>query len=155
LSKGALFLAVMCLSTRLPGLHLAELAGAARRMPWTMAALVVAGLSLIGVPGTAGFISKWYLLSAALQEGALGYLLVIVIVLGSLMAVAYIWRIVEAAWFKAAPEGEGASAFGEAPLGMLVVTWVAALANIWFGLVTHIPRELSANAATILLGHLP
>ena len=53
LSKGALFLAVMCLSTRLPGLHLADLAGAARRMPWTMAALVVGGLSLIGVPGTA------------------------------------------------------------------------------------------------------
>jgi multicomponent Na+:H+ antiporter subunit D len=155
LSKGALFLAVMCLSTRLPGLHLAELAGAARRMPWTMAALVVAGLSLIGVPGTAGFVSKWYLLTAALQEGPLGYLLVAVIVLGSLMAVVYIWRIVEAAWFKAVPEGESAEAAGEAPLGMLVVTWVVALANVWFGLATQVPRELSANAATILLGHLP
>jgi len=155
LSKGALFLAVMCLSTRLPGLHLADLAGAARRMPWTMAALVVAGLSLIGVPGTAGFISKWYLISAALQEGMLGYLLVVVIVLGSLMAVAYIWRIVEAAWFRTAPAGEGAEQAGEAPLGMLVMTWVAALANVWFGLVTKVPRELSANAATILLGHLP
>ena len=155
LSKGALFLAVMCLSTRLPGLHLSELAGAARRMPWTMAALVVAALSLIGVPGTAGFISKWYLLSAALQEGALGVLLVGVIVAGSLMAVVYIWRIVEAAWFQAAPEGEGAAAVGEAPLGMLVLTWLAALANVWFGLVTVVPRELSASAATILLRHLP
>jgi multicomponent Na+:H+ antiporter subunit D len=155
LSKGALFLAVMCLSTRLSRLHLADLAGAARRMPWTMAALVVAGLSLIGVPGTAGFVSKWYLISAALQEGTLGYLLVAVIVLGSLMAVVYVWRIVEAAWFKAVPEGEGAGAAGEAPLGMLVMTWVAALANVWFGLVTQVPRELSANAATILLRHLP
>ena len=155
LSKGALFLAVMCLSTRLSGLHLAELAGAARRMPWTMAALVVAGLSLIGVPGTAGFVSKWYLISAAFQKGTLGYVLIAVIVLGSLMAVVYVWRIVEAAWFKAAPAGEGAEAAGEAPLGMLVVTWVAALANVWFGLVTQVPRELSANAATILLGHLP
>ena len=68
LSKGALFLAVMCLAMRFNGLHLRDLAGAARLMPWTMAALVVAGLSLVGVPGTAGFISKWYLLTAALQE---------------------------------------------------------------------------------------
>ena len=63
--------------------------------------------------------------------------------------------IVEAAWFGTEPAGEEAEAAGEAPLGMLVVTWLAALANVWFGLVTRVPRELSANAATILLGHLP
>jgi multicomponent Na+:H+ antiporter subunit D len=156
LSKGALFLAVMCLSTRLDGLTLQDLAGAARRMPWTLAALVVAGLSLIGVPGTAGFVSKWYLMTAAAQEGLLGWLLVAVIVLGSLMAVVYVWRIIEAAWFKDAPAGEHAGvARGEAPLGMLVLTWLAALLNVWFGLVTQVPRELATNAAGILLGHLP
>jgi multicomponent Na+:H+ antiporter subunit D len=155
LSKGALFLAVMCLSMRLGGLNLQDLAGAARRMPWTMAALVVAGLSLIGMPGTAGFVSKWYLMTAALQQGLLGWVLVAVIVLGSLMAVAYVWRIVEAAWFKEAPAGDGAAAPGEAPAGMLALTWLAALANVWFGLVTQVPRELATTAATILLGHLP
>jgi multicomponent Na+:H+ antiporter subunit D len=156
LSKGALFLAVMCLSTRLDGLTLQDLAGAARRMPWTLAALVVAGLSLIGVPGTAGFVSKWYLMTAAAQEGLLGWLLVAVIVLGSLMAVVYVWRIIEAAWFKDAPAGEHAGvARGEAPLGMLVLTWLAALLNVWFGLVTQVPRELATNAAGILLRHLP
>jgi multicomponent Na+:H+ antiporter subunit D len=156
LSKGALFLAVMCLAMRLKGLHLKDLAGAARHMPWTMAALVVAGLSLVGVPGTAGFISKWYLLTAALQEGALGIALVVVIVLGSLMAVVYLWRIVEAAWFQAptAPEGEIQS-ISEAPLPMLALTWLAALANVWFGLVTTAPRELASEAATTLLRHLP
>jgi multicomponent Na+:H+ antiporter subunit D len=155
LSKGALFLAVMCLSTRFGGLHLDDLAGAARRMPWTMAALAVAGLSLIGVPGTAGFISKWYLLSAALQEGPLGRLLVAVIVLGSLLAVVYVWRIVEAAWFKPAPAGADEDGYAEAPLGMLALTWLAALANIWFGIVTAVPRELATDAATTLLRHLP
>ena len=42
--------------------------GLGRRMPWTFAALVIAGLSLIGIPGTAGFISKWYLINAALDQ---------------------------------------------------------------------------------------
>ena len=156
LSKGALFLAVMCLAMRFNGLHLRDLAGAARLMPWTMAALVVAGLSLVGVPGTAGFISKWYLLTAALQEGALGIALVVVIVLGSLMAVVYLWRIVEAAWFQppSAEEGE-VQPVSDAPLPMLALTWLAALANVWFGLVTAAPRELASEAATTLLRHLP
>ena len=155
LSKGALFLAVMCLSTRFEGLNLQDLAGAARRMPWTLAALVVAGLSLIGVPGTAGFVSKWYLMTAALELGPRGWVLVTVIVLGSLMAVGYVWRIVEAAWFRQPPATERAAAPGEAPAGMLALTWLAALSNVWFGLSTQVPVELAGTAATILLGHLP
>jgi len=67
LAKGALFLAVMCLAMRVASLDLRDLGGAAHRMPWTLGALVLGGLSLIGVPGTAGFISKWYLVSAALN----------------------------------------------------------------------------------------
>src|SRR5690606_8864370 len=61
LAKGTLFLAITCLGLRYGNLALEDLAGAARRMPWTLAALVVAGLSLIGMPGTAGFVGKWYL----------------------------------------------------------------------------------------------
>jgi len=155
LSKGALFLAVMCLSTRFESLNLQDLAGAARRMPWTLAALVMAGLSLIGVPGTAGFVSKWYLITAALERGPSGWVLVTVIVLGSLMAVAYVWRIVEAAWFSHPPAVERSGTPGEAPVTMLALTWIAALSNVWFGLSTQVPLELATTAATILLRHLP
>ena len=155
LAKGTLFLAVMCLAMRLDGLDLRDLAGAARRMPWTMAALVVGGLSLIGVPGTAGFVSKWYLVSAALREGAAGWLLVTVIVVGSLMAVAYVWRIVEAAWFRPVEDGAPVAAPGEAPRGMLALTWAAALGNVWFGLAPALPVHLATRAAESLLGHLP
>ena len=41
-------------------------------MPLTALGIVVCGLSLIGVPGTAGFISKWYLVLAALRGGPAG-----------------------------------------------------------------------------------
>jgi len=153
LAKGALFLAVLCLALRLTDLKFSSLAGAARQMPWTFAALMVGGLSLIGVPGTAGFISKWYLVTAALDEGMLGILLISVIVIGSLMAVVYIWRIVETAWFKS--PAEGAATLTEAPLPALLVTWLAALLNLWFGLAPSLPVRLSATAAESLLQHLP
>ena len=56
-----------------------QLGGAASRMPLTCAALVVAGFSLVGVPATAGFISKWLLIVAALEQGAVGIGLVALI----------------------------------------------------------------------------
>jgi multicomponent Na+:H+ antiporter subunit D len=157
LAKGALFLAVMAVASRYSQLDLRSLAGVARHMPWTMAALLVAGLSLIGVPGTAGFISKWYLVTAALDEGALGIALTAVVVAGSLMALVYIWRIVEAAWF-AQPEGSAESPSeppGEAPVAMLAVLWLTALANVYFGLATGLPRHLAESSAVALLGHMP
>ena len=153
LAKGALFLAVACLALRTSSVRLEGLHGAARTMPWTMAAFVVGGMSLIGIPGTAGFISKWYLILAVLDRGWLGFALVLTIVVGSLLAVIYVWRVVEAAYFKA-PPAFGAPP-GEAPAEMLIVTWLAALANLYFGLLTELPVSLSALAADGLTSMLP
>ena len=148
LAKGALFLAVACLATRFASLRIEDMGGAARAMPWTMAAFVAAGLSLIGIPGTAGFISKWYLISAAFAEGMLGKALVISILISSLMAVIYIWRVVEATYFGDQAKGEKSA---EAPLWMLMVTWGAVLLNFYFGLEPSLPLALSAEAASSLL----
>ena len=153
LAKGTLFLAVACLATRCAGLRLDNISGAAQRMPWTMGAFVVAGFSLIGIPGTAGFVSKWTLISAALGEGVIGAALIAVIVLGSLMAVVYVWRVVEAAYFGAAETG--AASPREAPPALLTVTWVAALANLYFGLAPALPVALASSAAETLLRHVP
>ena len=153
LAKGALFLAVGCLATSCLGPRISDLRGVARRMPWTSAALVVAGLSLVGIPGTAGFISKWYLITAALEHGLLGLALIGAVIASSLMAVAYLWRIVEAIYFADATTD--ISAVREAPLTMLAVTWAAALANLYFGLVPDVPVRLATSAAGTLLEHLP
>ncbi len=151
LAKGGLFLAVAGLACHYRDLRLDQLAGAARSMPLTAAAVVVCGFSLIGIPGTAGFISKWLLVSAALHQGTLAFLLVGIIVLSSLMALAYVWRVVETLYFKpavVAPEGPG-----EAPLALLLTTWLVALANIGFGLAPQFPLTLASAAADLLLGH--
>jgi multicomponent Na+:H+ antiporter subunit D len=153
-TKGALFLAVAGLGMHYQSLRLADLAGAARRMPWTMAAFVIAGLSLIGIPGTAGFISKWQLISAALDEGDLGIALVVALVVSSLMAVVYIWRVVEAAYFHS-PHPSTPEGLREAPPMLLAATWAAVLGNVYFGLAPDLPIKLSTAAASTLLQHLP
>ena len=149
LAKGGLFLAVACLAYQYRDLRLDQLGGAGARMPWTCAAFVVCGLSLIGVPGTAGFISKWMLINAALQSGPWGWMLVSIILISSLMAVFYVWRIVETLYFQAPIEGEPQKI--EAPIQMLVVTGLVALLNIYFGLFPQVPLELANSAAALLL----
>ena len=149
LAKGGLFLAVACLAYQYRDLRLDQLGGAASRMPLTCAALLVCGLSLIGVPGTAGFISKWLLINAALESGPWGWGLIAVILVSSLMAVVYIWRIVEALYFGVPVEGD--SPTSEAPLQLLLVTWLVAILNIYFGLFPQVPLELANSAAALLV----
>ncbi len=153
LAKGALFLAVAAFATVAAGLRLDDLRGIARRMPWTFGAFVIAGLSLIGIPGTAGFVSKWYLISAAMEFGTLGLPLVAIILVSSLMAVVYVWRIVEAACF-AEPATEPTPVGGVSP-ALVAVLWLAAIANIVFGLAPGLPLALSGEAAAQLLDHMP
>lgn len=151
LAKGGLFLAIAGLAAR--GLELRQLGGLARQMPWTFGAFVIAALSLIGIPGTAGFISKWYLIQATLDHGALGIVALLVIIAGSLLAIAYVWRIIETASFGV-PDGE-VPASREAPSVLLAVTWLVAVLNVYFGLRPEAPAELSRLAAERLLAHLP
>ena len=70
-TKGALFLLLGGIALRLGAARVTvgSLAGLGRRMPLTAFGIVIAGLSLIGVPGTAGFITKWYLIVGALERG--------------------------------------------------------------------------------------
>ena len=153
LAKGALFLAIASLATTYPTLTIDGIAGAAKRMPFTMAAFVVAALSLIGIPGTAGFVSKWYLVLAAVEGGVPGALLVLPILASSVMAVLYIWKIVESAYFTARapnPEVHG-NGRSEAPWWVLAVLWGVVLLNVYFGLAPALPLELATKAATALL----
>jgi multicomponent Na+:H+ antiporter subunit D len=152
LAKSALFLAVACLGMRFARLGIGDLRGAGRNMPWTMAAFAIGGLSLIGVPGTAGFVSKWALIGAALEQGALGVALVVLIVFASLLAVVYIGRTVEELWFG--EPGEAAAAVREAPAWMLIVTWAVVAANLWFGLNAALPSALARGAADGFLRHM-
>lgn len=148
LTKGALFMALGCVMYSLGSVELSAMRGLGRRMPWTMGAFVAAGLSLIGVPLTVGFISKWYLILGAIERG--WWPVAGLVVVTSLMAVVYIWKVIEAAYFSEAPETS--TPVQEAPLALLVPTWVLVVASYWFGIDATPTTEIAGAAARNLLG---
>ncbi|MCH2654090.1 MAG: monovalent cation/H+ antiporter subunit D family protein [Gemmatimonadetes bacterium] len=149
LMKGALFMSMGCVMYRVGSVRLERMNGLGRAMPWTMAAFVVGGLSLIGVPLTVGFISKWYLVQAALEQGM--WPVAGVVLLGSLLALMYVWKVVEVAYFREADPELGIS---EAPLSLLVPTWVLVLGNLYFGINASDSVGIATRAAEVLLGAL-
>jgi multicomponent Na+:H+ antiporter subunit D len=151
LMKGALFLALGAVAYRVGSTRIDALEGLGRAMPWTMSAFALGGLSLIGVPLTAGFISKWYLVIAALEQG--WWWLAAIVLATSLIAVMYVWKMVEAAWFRELPPAH--ADVREAPLALLIPVWVLTAANFWFGIDTRLSAGIAARAAEMLLGAGP
>ena len=145
--KSALFLALGAVVFRTGSARIDSFKGIGRRMPLTMSAILVAGLSLIGVPLTVGFVSKWYLVEAALDAGL--WPVAVLILLSSLLAVAYVWRIVEAAWF--AQPSAALAHVREAPTALLVPTWALTGAAVWFGLDATQTMGVARVAAQALL----
>ena len=149
LMKGALFMSMGCVMYRVGSVRLERMNGLGRAMPWTMAAFVVGGLSLIGVPLTVGFVSKWYLVQAALEQGM--WPVAGVVLLGSLLALMYVWKVVEVAYFRETDPELGIS---EAPLSLLAPTWLLVLGNLYFGINASDSVGVATRAAEMLLGVL-
>ena len=147
LMKGALFMAMGCVMYRVGSVRIECMNGLGRAMPWTMAAFVAGGLSIIGVPFTVGFISKWYLIQAALEQGL--WPVAVAVLVGSLLAVVYVWKVIEVAYFRDVDPDAGIT---EAPLSLLIPTWTLVLANFWFGIDASATTGVAKRAAELLLG---
>jgi multicomponent Na+:H+ antiporter subunit D len=78
--------------------EVSQMSGLARTMPWTMAAFAIASLSMIGIPPSSGFISKWYLTLGSVDRGNMWVLGVLLA--SSLLNVAYLGPIVYKAYFE-------------------------------------------------------
>jgi multicomponent Na+:H+ antiporter subunit D len=123
------------------GIHkISDMDGVARRMPWTMAAFTLAALGMIGIPPLAGFVSKWYLGSGAMEAGH--DWIIVVLVASSVLNSAYFLPIIYAAWFK---EAKGTWS-DERPCGRLETRWmllfpplVTALLVLAVGLLANVP----------------
>ena len=151
LIKAALFMALGAVVLRIKTCQIDDLAGIGRKMPQTIAALVIAGLGLIGIPGTVGFVSKWYLVVAAFEQG--WWWLAFLIVASSLLTVVYVGRVIEVVWFR--EPSEAAAKASEAPLVMLVPIWLLAGATVFFGLDAGLTTGIAGKAAALLIGGAP
>ena len=146
-TKGGLFLALGAVAYRLGGTDLKNLQGLGRKMPFTMAAFTAGGLGLIGVPLTSGFISKWYLVVGAVKANQL--IPAAIVLVGSLLALAYVWRVLEVIYFRPAPKSE--PAIKEAPWTMVLPAWILIGASLFFGANASLTSRLAGQAARWLL----
>ena len=106
---------------------ISRMRGIGRRMPWTMGAFAVAAISMIGLPPTAGFVSKWYVLLGALDTENM--VAIIILIASTLLNAAYFLPIIYAAFFRT--EGEfQRGGYGEAPTAMVVGLTISAAITI-------------------------
>ena len=127
-AKITLFFTAGAIYTAAHKTEVSQLAGIGRRMPWTMAAFTVGALSLIGIPPAAGFVSKWFIMSSAVQTGHT--LVIAVLIASTLLNAAYFLPIVHAAFFKELSEEDQHHPHGEAPLPMLIAMLTTAAGTI-------------------------
>ena len=117
--KGCMFMAACAFIYKLDLWDIRRFEGLGRRMPWTCFALLLAILAMIGMPPSAGFVTKWYLILAVLE--AKKYVFVAVIFFSTLLMIVYFWRLVEIIYVRATPGGDKATVqIEEAPPSMLI-----------------------------------
>ena len=127
--KITLFFAAGSIYTASKKKKVSELAGIGKRMPWTMGAFTVGAFSMIAVPPTAGFITKWYLFNGAFDNGDM--FVVLVLILSTLLNVMYFFPIIVDAFFKKEVPVKGAILHhGEAPLPIVMAITVTAASTI-------------------------
>lgn len=135
--KITLFFAAGAIYTATHKTEVSQLDGIGRRMPWTMAAFAIGSLSMIGVPPTAGFISKWFMLSGAVTNDR--WAAVAVIAVSTLLNAGYFLPVVYRAFFRA-PAGE---AHGEAPPAMVAALLLTALGIVALFFYPEVPLRLA------------
>lgn len=145
LAKITLFLCAGAIYATYHHTEIGQLKGLGRKMPWTCAAFTIASLSLMGVPGLAGFVSKLFLARGALDAGETVYALVLVG--ASLLTAAYLLPIIRAFYFEKAParpdaedskDAEAEDAPRDARLALRIPLIATAALVILFGTVPAI-----------------
>ncbi len=135
-SKITLFLCAGSIYVSTRKTEISQMSGLAKRMPWTMAAFAIASLSIVGIPGTSGCISKWYLALGTIENGDL--ILLAVLLVSSLLNAAYLGPVVYKAFFEEAPQTKG----DDSETNVREVPWIV------------VPLTITA-AASLLLGIFP
>lgn len=137
--KITLFFAAGAIYTAAHKTRVSELRGIGRRMPWTMGAFAIGALSMIGLPPTAGFLSKWYMLSGAMA--AEHVFAVVVIIFSTLLNAAYFLPVLYQAFFVS--EDRDTAAHGEAPTGMLIAMAATAFMTVAMFFLAEWPLSLA------------
>lgn len=150
LTKAGLFFVAGNILARLGSDHIADLAGIGRRMPWTIGSFIVLSFSMVGLPGTVGFLGKWYIALAAVERGS--WWIAIIIIMTSLLALLYMGRFIEAAYFSSHSDKKTKLPADSTPWNMGLSLAVLTGLCLWLGIDTGILIDKARAAALLLLG---
>ncbi len=133
-----LFMAVGAVIYKTGDSSLESMRGIFRKMPVTATAFLIGGFSIIGIPPTCGFFSKWYLITGAVETGQ--YHFMIALLFSSLVNAVLFFRIIEIGFFNRFDDsGHGIHQkfeFSEAPVMMLAPMLICAASLLVIGLYT-------------------
>ena len=141
LGKITLFFAAGSIYTASHKTEISQLDGIGRRMPWTMGAFGIATLSMIGLPPAAGFVSKWYMVSGAIDQAQ--WFAVAVILISTLLNAGYFLPILYRAFFRPLSAEALAHPHGEAPLFIVLALTVTAAGTLGLFFYPDIPLALA------------
>jgi len=132
------FMVVSNIVYKVKGYAFEDLKGLFRKMPFTMGALVIGAMSIIGVPPTCGFFSKWYLISGAISAGHYGFMAALIF--SSMVSVVLFFRVFEICYYEPFADHHGhdnhPGGMDEAPVSMVVPLLIVAVILILVGLYT-------------------
>lgn len=139
--KITLFFAAGSIYTASKKTLVSQLNGIGKRMPLTMLAFSIASLSMIGIPPTAGFISKWYMLQGTLSID--NWMIVLVILVSTLLNAAYFVPIIYVAYFRDEIHNPAVK-HGESPMLMVFSLLLTALITLFLFISPGSALELTA-----------
>ncbi|MGH7827613.1 MAG: complex I subunit 5 family protein [Candidatus Binatia bacterium] len=134
--KACLFLVAGSIRFRTGWWEVYRFAGLGKKMPWTMAAFTISALSMVGIPPTAGFFSKWYLLLGGIDAG--NWIFVATILLSSLLTAIYFFRVLEQVYADPSKEESVSKNVSDPPASMLLPTVVLGAGVLALGLLNSI-----------------
>lgn len=138
-AKAAMFMTAGNVIHALGHDRIEDLGGVGRRMPMTAFAFGLAGISLMGLPPSGGFIGKWLLLNGALESGQWWW--AIVMISGGLLAAGYVFKVFRHAF----EQGREEDTFHPAPLVMELSALVLAIISLALGFIAAYPLALLKN----------
>ena len=156
--KGSMFMAACSFIHQKDLWDIHKFVGLGRQMPYSCMVLILGALAMIGMPPGAGFVTKWYLILAALDSGR--YVFVGAIFVSTLLMIVYFWRVIEIMYIRP-PEtnqGSAASAAGDVPLSMLLPSLLMGVLTFATGLAWisgQFSSYLEAMNAGFGLGGVP
>ena len=147
-TKATLFMSIGILTLYSGTSFLSNVRGLGKRMPWTSASFLIGGLSLVGIPGTAGFVSKWLLVEATMEAGL--PILAVLIILSSLLAIVYVWRVLEHLYFM---DPSSDLTLGKVSFRILIPLWILSGSCIYWGIETSLVVDTSDIIASSLFNN--